>query len=167
MQYPNAFLILTPNFLSYILLGGMNIDLNILKPFCRTAICIILMLFISIGFSFGAALANSCQGGADCLICADLPHRHVPVAEAEMEDPGCRPAGQNSTCGFETSQAPDEFRGIVSSVRSYHHPYAGIFAAVSDEYGQTLLPKEFVPQFLLSDSGGAAPIYLLNQALLC
>jgi hypothetical protein len=84
-----------------------------------------------------------------------------------MEDPGCPLGGQNSTCGFETSQAPDEFRGIVSSVRSYHHPYAGIFAVVSDEYGQTLLPKEFVPQFLLSDSGGAAPIYLLNQALLC
>jgi hypothetical protein len=62
---------------------------------------------------------------------------------------------------------PDEFRGIVSSVRSYHQVHAGIFAAVSDEYGQALLPKEFTPQFLLSDSGGTAPIYLLNQALLC
>ncbi|OEU62793.1 MAG: hypothetical protein BBJ57_07130 [Desulfobacterales bacterium PC51MH44] len=145
----------------------MNLKLNIRHALSRKTICIILMLVISIGFSFGAALANSCQGGADCFICADLPHRHVPVAAAEMEDPGCRPAGQNSTCGFETSQGPDEFQGIVSSVRSYHQVYAGIFAVVSDEYGQTLLPKEFVPQFLLSDSGGAAPIYLLNQALLC
>jgi len=145
----------------------MKLERNILKPFCRTAICIILMLFISIGFSFGAALANSCQGGADCLICADLPHRHVPVAEAEMEDPGCRPAGQNRTCGFETSRNPDEFRGIASSVRSYHQAHAGIFAAVSDEYGRIRLSKEFVSQFLLSDSGGAAPIYLLNQSLLC
>jgi hypothetical protein len=145
----------------------MNIDLNILKPFCRTAICIISILFISIGFSFGGALAASCQGGAACLVCAELPHGHAPAAGADMENPGCPLGGQNSTCDFETSQNPDEFQGIVSSVRSYHQAHAGIFAAVSDEYGQTLLPKEFVPQFLLSDSGGAAPIYLLNQVLLC
>jgi hypothetical protein len=84
-----------------------------------------------------------------------------------MEDPDCRTAGQNSTCGFEASQNPKEFQGIVSSARSYHQEHSGIFAAVSDEYGQTLLQKEFVLQFLLSDSGGAIPIYLRNQALLC
>ncbi len=167
MQYPNTFLILTPNSLSYILLSGMNIDLNILKPFCRTAICIILMLFISIGFSFGGALANSCQGGADCFICAELPHGHVPVAAAEMEDPGCRPVGQNSACGFETSQNPAEFQGIASSVRSYHPVNTGIFSAASDRYDPALLPGEFISQFRLSDSNGAVPIYLLNHSLLC
>ena len=145
----------------------MNLELNIHTAFLRKALSIILIVFMSVGFSFGGALAGNCQGGADCPVCAQLPHGHVPGAAADMENPGCPPDGQNSTCGFEASQDPDEFRGIVSAVRSYHQAYAGIFAAVSDEYGQTLLPKEFVPQFLLSDSGGTAPVYLLNQALLC
>ena len=145
----------------------MKLELNILKPFGRKTICIILVLLTGIGFAFGGALADSCQGGADCPVCAERPHGHVPGAAADMENPGCPSGGQNAACGFEASQDPDELRGIVSAVRSYHQAYAGIFAAVSDEYGQTFLPKEFVPQFLLSDSGGTAPIYLLNQALLC
>jgi hypothetical protein len=49
----------------------------------------------------------------------------------------------------------------------YHQAYSGIFAAGSDEYGQFCFPGEFVSQFPLSDSGGQAPIYLLNQSLLC
>jgi len=145
----------------------MKLELNILKPFGPKSICIILILLTGIGFAFGGALADSCQGGADCPVCAERPHGHVPGAAADMENSGCPSGGQNAACGFEASQDPDELRGIVSAVRSYHQAYAGIFAAVSDEYGQTFLPKEFVPQFLLSDSGGTAPIYLLNQALLC
>ena len=145
----------------------MNLKLNMHIAFLRKALSIILIVSISIGFSIGSALANSCQGGADCLICAELPHRHVPGAGAGMEDPDCRTAGQNRTCGFEASRNPDEFQGIVSLVRSYHQAHAGIFAAISDKNGQILLPKEFVSQFLLFDSGGAAPIYLLNQSLLC
>jgi hypothetical protein len=84
-----------------------------------------------------------------------------------MAPHGCQPAEQNSTCGFETSQRPDEFHGIVSSARSYHQTYSGIFAAGSDEYRQFRVPGEFISQFPLSDSGGQAPIYLLNQSLLC
>lgn len=145
----------------------MKLDRNILKPFYRTAICIISILSISIGFSFGGALADSCPGGADCPVCAERPHGHIPGAAADIENSGCPQAGQNDTCGFEASQGPDDFRGIVSAVRSYHQVNAGIFATVSEEYGQTLLPKEFVPQFLLTDSDETTPIYLLNQALLC
>lgn len=145
----------------------MKIELNILKPFGRKSICVILILLTGIGFAFGSAAANSCEGGADCVFCAKLTHGHVPGAAADMENPGCSPAGKNNTCGFEVSQDPNEFRGIVSSLRSYHQVDAGIFAAVSDKYGQALLPKEFVLLFLLSDLGGATPIYLLNQSLLC
>ena len=146
----------------------MNIKLNIFKALIRKAsVLIFLVLFISISFTPGGALADNCQGGADCLKCAELPHRHVPGTVAGMEDSDCRTAGQDSRCGFETRQIPDEFQGIVSSDRSYYQAHTGIFAAASDEYGQTRLPDEFVPQFLLSDSGGTTPIYLLNQALLC
>jgi hypothetical protein len=145
----------------------MNLELNTHTAFLRKALNIILIVFMSVGFSFGGGLAGNCQGGADCPVCNELPHGHVPGEAADMENPGCPPDGQNSTCGFEASRNPDEFQGIVSSVRSYHQAHAGIFAAVSDENGQILLPKGFVSQFLLSDSGGAASIYLLNQSLLC
>ncbi len=145
----------------------MNIERSILKPFCRTAICIISIVCISVGFSFGGALASNCQGSADCLVCAELPHWHVVGKAANMENPGgCQPGGQNSTCGFEASQAPDEFHGIVSSVRSYNPGNTGIFTAASDGFDPGLLPVEFLSEFLLSDSDGAIPIYLQNQSLL-
>jgi hypothetical protein len=84
-----------------------------------------------------------------------------------MAPHGCQPGEQNSTCGFETSQSPDEFHGIVSTARSYHQADSGIFAAASDVYGQFRVPGEFISQLPLSDSGGQTPIYLLNQSLLC
>ena len=145
----------------------MKLELNILNPFGRKSICVILILLTGIGFAFGSAAANSCEGGADCLVCAKMTHGHVSGTATDMARPGCPPDGQNSSCGFEAGRDPVEFRGIVSTVRSYHQSHSGIFAAVPDEYGQTLFPKKFVPQFLLSDSGDTAPIYLLNQALLC
>jgi hypothetical protein len=144
----------------------MNRELNMLNPFGRKAICIILVLLTGIGFSFGSAAANSCEGGADCPVCAEQPHGHVPGAVADIQNSGCPLDGQNRNCDFETGHEPDEFRGIVSAVRSYHQWYSSIFAAVSNESGQTLFAKEFVPQFLLSDSGGTVPIFLHNQALL-
>jgi hypothetical protein len=145
----------------------MKLKLYMRPAFLRKSLSIILIAFMGIGFSFSGALASSCHGGAECLVCAELPHGHVPGVMPDMENPGCPPDGQNSTCGFEASQDPVEFQGIVSSIRLYHNTDAGIFAALMDEYGQALLPKEFVPQSLLSDSSGTAPIYLLNQTLLC
>jgi len=145
----------------------MNLKFKIRAPFLPKALSIIMTVLMGIGFSIGGALANSCQGGVNCPVCAEMPHGHVPGTTAGMEKPGCPAGGQNSTCGFEAGRGPDELRSIVSSVRSYQQAYTGIFAAVSDEFGQNLLPKEFVPQIQLSDSGGATPIYLLNQSLLC
>ena len=126
-----------------------------------------LAVFMGIGFSFGGALASSCEGGADCPVCAEFPHGHVPGTAANMQGPGCTPDGQNSSCGFEAGQDPEKFNSAVSSVRSYRQSHAGIFAAVSDEFGQARLPKKPIPRFLFSDSGRSIPIYLFNQSLLC
>jgi hypothetical protein len=145
----------------------MNSELNMLNPFGRKAICIILVLLAGIGFSFGSAAANSCEGGVNCPACVDLSHGHVPGAAADMENPACPQDGKNSTCGFEAGLDPDEFRGIVSTARSYQQSYSGIFAAVSDEYGQIHSPKRFVSKFLSTDSEETTLIYLLNQTLLC
>jgi hypothetical protein len=145
----------------------MNLELYIHTAFLRKALSIFLIVFMGIGFSLGGVLADNCQGGTDCPVCANLTHDHVPGAAADMVNPGCPLDGQGSNCGFEAGQEPEKFRAIVPTVRSYQQSYSGIFAAVTDEFGQSLFPKEFIPQFPLSDSGGTASIYLLNQALLC
>ncbi|MGD2097004.1 MAG: hypothetical protein PVG35_05445 [Desulfobacterales bacterium] len=145
----------------------MNHQVNIRPGFFQKAFSIILAVFMSIGFAFGGALASSCEGGADCPVCAELPHRHVPGIPADMQSSTCTPDGPNSSCGFETSQEPGKFHSIVSSARSNHQSHVGIFTAVSDEYGQPLLPKTHMPQILLPDSGRATAIYLFNQSLLC
>ena len=126
-----------------------------------------LTVLMGVGFSFGAALANGCEGGPDCQVCAEVLHGHVPGAAADMQAPGCTPDGQNSSCGFESGRDPDNFRSTVSSAGSHLQSHAGIFAAASDEFGQPLLAKEPIPQILLSDSGRPIPIYLINQSLLC
>jgi hypothetical protein len=145
----------------------MNLKLNIRKAFFRKAICISFVLFISISFPLSGAMADSCKGGVGCLDCTEPAHSHIPGTHTDMAPHGCQPGEQNSTCGFETSQSPDEFHGIVSTARSYHQADSGIFAAASDVYGQFRVPGEFISQLPLSDSGGQTPIYLLNQSLLC
>jgi hypothetical protein len=145
----------------------MNIEFNIRKAFFRKAICFSFVLFVSVSFPLSGAMADSCKGGIGCLDCTEPAHSHVPGTHTDMAPHGCQPAAQNSTCGFETSQSSDEFHGIVSSARSYHQAYSGIFAAGSDEYGLFHIPGEFVSQYLLTDSVGPTPIYLVNQSLLC
>lgn len=156
--------ILTLNFKSYILQGGMKCER---KSFCWMVICIISILLISTGFSPGDVMADNCAGGAGCLVCAEQSHGHIPGAAAGMENPACPPNGQNSTCGFEAGQEPDVFQGLVSSIRSYHTPYNGIFAAGSNQYGQIGLNDKLIPLLVFSGSAATTPIYLLNQSQLC
>jgi len=158
---------LTHGLVYYILLSGMNYQFNIRPGFFQKVLSIMLAVLMGIGFSFGGALASSCEGGTDCPVCAEFPHGHVPGAAMDMQSPGCAPDGQNSPCGLETGQDPDKVHSIVSPARSYQQGHAGIFAAASDEYGQPLFSKKSIPQILLADSGRPTPIYLLNQSLLC
>jgi len=140
----------------------MNLRLNIQK-----GIGIGLVFFISITIPFSGAMADSCKGGAGCLDCVGPMDSHVPGTHTNMAPRGCPSAEQNSSCGFETSRNPDDYHGIVSTARSYHQAYAGIFVAGSDQGGQVLIPGEFVAQFLVPDPAGQPPIYLLNQSLIC
>ena len=149
------------------LLRGMNLKLNMGNAFSLKALCIILILFMSIGFSLAGAQANSCEGGADCLICARQPHRHLPGMHPRMENPGCRPAEQNSTCGFEAGQDAEKFYVIASAVRSFHPVRTGIFAGASDEYDQFRISRGLIASSFPSEWGPKAPIYLRNQSLLC
>ena len=145
----------------------MNRKLNILSVFSRRAICIAFTLLIALSFSAGGVLANSCQGGADCLICAAAVHPHIPGMDVEMVNPGCQSAEQNSSCGFETGRSADEFDRTAAVVKSDTHPYSGIFSAASDESDQAHLYREFITQFQSPDRSELTPIYLLNLSLLC
>jgi len=158
---------LTTGFLSYILLSGMNLKSNIGNACFRTAICIGLVLLVSVGYSLGGVRAESCQGGADCLICARQPHNHSADMPAGMAKPGCWPDGQNSSCGFKAAPDTEKFYGIASMVRTLQPERSVIFAGASDEEGQFRLSRGRISLFSLPEPGGKAPIYLLNQSLLC
>jgi hypothetical protein len=149
------------------LLRGMDLKLNMGNSFPLKTLCIILILFMSIGFSFAGAQANSCEGSADCLMCARQLHRPMPGAHMRTESPGCRSAEQNSTCGFEAGREREKFYGIASAVRSFYPARTGIFAGASDEYDQFRISRRLITSSFSSEPGPKAPIYLRNQSLLC
>ena len=158
---------LTHGFTYYMLHSGMSHQFNIRPGFFQKALSIMLTVLLGIGFSFGGALASSCERGADCPVCAELPHGHVSKAPSNMQGPGCTPDRQTGSCGFESGQDPDKLQSIVSPARSNRESHAGIFTAASDEFDHLLLPKNLIPRIALSKSGKTNPIYLLNQSLLC
>lgn len=145
----------------------MSLRLDIGNRVTRKAICISLVLFMGVGFSVGVAKADSCRGGADCLICARQPHRHLPAEQTGRVKPGCTAAGQNSTCGFEAAQGAEKFYGIASTVRSFQPDRSAIFSAASVEDGQFPFTRGLISPLSMSDPKGKAPIYLLNHSLLC
>ena len=145
----------------------MKLKLNISNPFYLKALCIILIVFMSIGFSFAGARANSCEGSADCLICARQLHHHLPGMQTRTENPGCRTAEQNSTCGFETSQDSEKFYGIASVARSFYPARTGILVGASDEYDPLRISRGLIAASFSSEPVPKAPIYLRTQSLLC
>ena len=149
------------------LLGGMNLKPNILKSFSRRTLWTLFILFVGISFSTGGVLANSCQGGADCINCAAAAHPHLPGMAAEMVNQGCQPADQNRSCGFEAGHSADDFDKMATVVTSDTDLFGGIFSAASDESDQAHLYREFISQFQYPDRGELTPIYLLNLSLLC
>jgi hypothetical protein len=112
-------------------------------------------------------VANSCQGGADCLNCAAAAHPHLPGIDAEMVNQGCQPGDQNRSCGFEAGHSADDFDRIATVVKSGTRPFSGIFSAASDQSGQAHLYRAFITHFQYPDRSELTPIYLLNLSLLC
>ena len=145
----------------------MNPKITIRNVLPRKALSIAFLMLISFSFAAGGVLANSCQGGVDCLICAAAVHPHIPGMDVEMVNPGCQSAEQNSSCGFETGRSADEFDRTAAVVKSDTHPYPGIFSAASDESDQADLYREFITQIQSPDRSESTPIYLLNLSLLC
>jgi len=137
------------------------------NAFSPKAFCIILILFMSSGFSFGGARANSCEGGVDCFACVRTPHRHLPGAQTRPQNPGCGPAEPNSTCGYETGRDSEKFYGIVPAVRSFYPVSAGSYFGAFDEYDPFRVSRGLVASSFLSEPGLKAPIYLRNLSLLC
>jgi len=149
------------------LLSGMNRKLDILMVFSHKALCIAFTLLITLSLSAGGVLANSCQGGPDCINCATAVHPHIPGMDMEMVNQGCQSAEQNSSCGFKSSTSADDFYSMAAVVKSCTQPYFGIFTAASDESDQTHLFRKLISQFEYPDRGELIPIYLLNLSLLC
>ena len=145
----------------------MNRKLNMLRVFTRKAICISFTLLIALSFSAGSVMANSCQGGPDCLNCAAAAHPHIPGMDMEWINQSCQPAEQNRSCGFESGTGADDSGKMARIVNSGTHPFSVIFSIASDEYDQSQLYRDFLTQFQYPDRGELTPIYLLNLSLLC
>jgi hypothetical protein len=137
------------------------------NAFSPKALCIILILLMSIGFSFAGVQANNCEGGAGCLTCAGQSHRHLPGAQTSAQKQGCRPDEPNGTCGFEVGQDSEKFYGIASAVRSFYPARTGIFAGAFDEYDLFRISRGLIASSFPSEPGPKAPIYLRNHSLLC
>lgn len=145
----------------------MNRKLNILNTFSRKAPCIAFLLLIGFSFSVGSVMANSCQGGADCLNCDAAAHPHMPGMDFEMVNQGCQATEQNRSCGLETGRSADIFDKTTAVFKPGTQLYSGIFSAASDESDQADLYREFITQFQSPDRSELTPIYLLNLSLLC
>ena len=144
----------------------MELKLNIPGAIARKTFCIILVLFISLNFLVGGALANKCHGGADCLICAGSMHPQFPETGMGMASDGCQPVAQNSSCGFEVSPGSNKFFGIIPAVITDNSEAGDIFSDVSAD-GSVHVAVEFHPQTIISGTGHSTSIYLINNSLLC
>jgi hypothetical protein len=132
----------------------MNLKSNIGIDFIRKTLWILFTLFIGISFSAGGVMANSCQGGPDCLNCAAAAHPRMPGMDTKMVNPGCQ-------------SADDDLDRMDAAVNSGSHPFSGIFPAVYDKSNRAHLPRIIISQFQYPDRGELTPIYLLNLSLLC
>jgi len=83
-----------------------------------------------------------------------------------MASQGCQPSIPDGTCSYQVSPSPKEFQGIISSVRPEKIDSAYVVASAFDgdlgySFGTLRLPtRHFAP-------GQSAPIFLINQSLLC
>jgi len=145
----------------------MNRKLNILSVSSRKALCTAFALLIALSFTAGGVLADSCQGGADCMICAAAAHPHIPGMDMTIVDRDCQSAEQNNSCGFESGRSADEFDRLAAVAESGTHPHPGIFSFTSDAADQAHSGRIFISQFQYPDRGKLTPIYLRNQSLLC
>ena len=146
----------------------MKYKSHILNAVSRKAICITLILISGLGLFTGGALANSCQGGPGCLDCAETMHPQLPGMQMGMTAPhGCRqPLIPDNSCSFEVGPGSEKFQGIIQSERPEPIEIGGIFSAafITDPINTA---AAFQPTNLYSGENRSAPIFLINQSLLC
>ena len=139
------------------------------SAFLRKAFCITLMLFFSLNFFAGAALAKSCDEEDGCLSCAEAVHPHFPGMDmAKAPAPhGCQPFEQKNACSFEISSGLDKFQSIIPAVRLDQKEAGKISGAASIYTNPALTAAKFSPPHLYADIQTTTPIFLIIQSLLC
>jgi hypothetical protein len=145
----------------------MNLKITISNAFLRKVFCITLVLFFSLNFLAGAALAKSCDGGADCMICDEAMHPHRPGMDMAAAPHGCQPLEQKDACSFEISSGLDKLHGIIPAVRTDQNEAGGSFGALAVDKSPAQSAGKFLPQLHFSDTQPTTPIYLIIQSLLC
>ena len=135
----------------------------------RKALCIMLVLIISLSLLAGGALADKCRGGVGCINCADSKHPRLPGMEMDLDmmaSHSCQPLIPDGSCSFEVSPGLNEFDGIIPSARPENIDTGSSFYSVFIDYlGQTV--GTFRSQINHFSASRAAPIFLINQSQLC
>jgi hypothetical protein len=152
----------------------MNLKPTKSNTFRRKTFCITLVLFFSLNFFAGAALAKSCDGGAGCLSCAQAVHPHMPgmgmamtPLGTAMAPLGCLPLDQKDGCSFEIGSGPAQFHGIIPAVRIYQSETGEIFSANHVDDSPALTAAKFSLPHHYSDTQPTTPIFLIIHSLLC
>jgi hypothetical protein len=145
----------------------MKLKIKISNAFFRKAFCIILVLLLSVYFFVGAAVGNSCDGGAGCLNCAEPMHPHLPAMNMDMAPHGCLPLEQNDTCRFEIGPDSHRFQAIIPTVMTDQNGAGHIFSTIAVDDSPAQTAEKFILQPLYYDTIPTTPIYLIIQSLLC
>jgi len=145
----------------------MNLKITISNAFLRKVFCITLVLLFSLNFVAGAALAKSCDGGADCWICDEVMHPHRPGMDMATVPHGCQPLERQGTCSFEISSGLDKLHGIIPAVRTDQNETGDIFSAASVDNSTVQTAANFSLLPLYSDTQPTTPIYLIIHSLRC
>lgn len=145
----------------------MKLKSNILTGFTPKAICILFIMFFSVGLFAAKAFASGCYGDENCFNCSELGHRHATGAEAGSMPHGCQPNAQSSSCDLENSRIFDRQYFFVSTLRLDNHNSKNITATTIDKHKDDHVSKGFTSPIHSSVLSGLPPIYLLNLSLLC
>ena len=145
----------------------MNPKITISNAFLRKVFCTTLVLLFSLNFLAGAALAKSCDGGADCMICDEVMHPHLPGMDMATAPHGCQPLGEQGQCSFEISSGLDKLHGIIPAFRTDQNEAGDIVSAASIDNWPNQTAAKFSSPLLYSDTQPTTPIYLIIHSLRC
>lgn len=145
----------------------MNALANIFKRFGLIALCGMLVVFFGLSLPVPRAVANGCYAEGSCLHCDIMGSQHGEVPKTHSGSHGCPPGAQNTTCDVEKAPNSDKANYPVAFVRVEQQSGSNSGVATVDEPSGNPTLSVSISSIQPGHFAFPAPIYLLNQSLLC